>query len=98
MVYGQKNGAGKQWDKHSSYNGEAFAKFLQDEKQYAAEKTGLHITMGQITDAFARSALDFFIYKCDWSTMSPQHEGINIRRSLTPWVNNLLIRPASQLV
>ncbi|MBI2631591.1 hypothetical protein HYW75_01150 [Candidatus Pacearchaeota archaeon] len=81
------NGAGKNLNAHGNYQGEAFEKFLNDEKLFAAQRSG-YIEMPLVVDAFVRSALDFFIYQCEWKTFNPIKTGVNIRRSLEPWINN----------
>lgn len=84
----KERGGGQKWDRHRDYNGEAFENFLEDERLYASQRANCDISIDQVVDAFARSTLGFFIDNCNWSTMSPKREGVNIRRSLAPWMDS----------
>ena len=85
---GNETGNFKRCDECMRYAGDAADKFFNDEKLYASQRVNLEVSMPAVVDAFARSACDFFIKRCDWKTMMPLARGVNIRRSLEAWIEN----------
>jgi len=94
------DGGGSNWEYHRKYSGKALGQFLDDEKLWEAidpnrGKNRLRDYESEccrILDAFARSALDYFLVHCELSSagnyIEKERDTTDIRRSLQPWLDN----------